>query len=161
MLVELAMGFSGLVQRERTGHMDFKRAGLDQAIEFLNLSGIRLTVVTLDLYPRGRLWGRHYAVWMRHAPVVAHSTQGAIGAFTTSGDECGIQTARGECTRPSLHVLLATVHYRGGAHPASGDECGTQPARGKCPRLSFHVIFATVHYGVGAKSFYQRDAILP
>ena len=50
MFVEFAVGVSGFVQRERARDVDFKRTGLDQTVEPLDLLGTWLDIVALDLH---------------------------------------------------------------------------------------------------------------
>src|SRR5262245_13145634 len=99
MFLEFAMSFRGLVQGKRAGYMHFKRAGLDQAIEFFDLFWIRLNIIAFDFYARTRSWSGRNAIGISHASVFAHGTQGEICGLTSCGNECGIQTARRESTR--------------------------------------------------------------
>ena len=50
MFVEFAVGVSSSVQREGARDVDFKRTGLDQTVEPLDLLGTWLDIVALDLH---------------------------------------------------------------------------------------------------------------
>src|SRR5215813_8790581 len=76
MFVEFAMGVSGLVQRERSRDMDFKRTGLYQTVKLLDLFGTWLDIVVLDLHAGRGLWRRLDAVGVRDASVFVHGAEG-------------------------------------------------------------------------------------
>src|SRR5215471_10543488 len=86
MFVQFAVGVSGFVQWERTRDVNFKRTGLDQTIELLDLLGIWLDIVTLALYAGRRFWLRHHTVRIGYTSVFLHRAKGAIGGLTTGGN---------------------------------------------------------------------------
>src|SRR6185369_14224786 len=49
MFVQFAVGVSGMIQRERARNVDFKRTGLDETVEPLELLGAWLDIVAFDL----------------------------------------------------------------------------------------------------------------
>ncbi len=58
MFIEFAMRVGHLVQWERARDVNFKRAGLDQAVELLDLLGTGLDIVVLDFHAGRRFWRR-------------------------------------------------------------------------------------------------------
>src|ERR1041384_3433613 len=83
MLVERPMRLGCLVQREYARDINFKRVGLDQAIERIDRLPVRCSVVSADLYTGTHLGLRLNSVRIGDAPAAAPGSHRVFGHFTT------------------------------------------------------------------------------
>jgi hypothetical protein len=117
MLVEFAVSVSGFVQRERSRDVDFKRTGLDQTVEPLDLLWTWLNIVALDLYARVCFWRRHYTVGVGHPSVLLHRAESPVGGFAAGRNQGGIQTVGRKSAGSGFDFILAAVCHSIGAKP--------------------------------------------
>ena len=117
MLVERPMRIGCLVQPEYARDMNFKRAGLDQAIEHIDRLPVRCSVVSADLYTGTHLGLRLNSVRIGDAPAVAHGSQRVFGHFTTGSKQRGIETGWGKFSCGGYHITFVAIYNSISAKP--------------------------------------------